>query len=88
MLYGYLISSAVFSIASALIAYSKGRNSLGWLIAGLAIGPFALIVALLPAEPREGRFVRCQSCAEVIAAEATLCRFCGERNREQLDATS
>jgi hypothetical protein len=73
----YLIGSFIFGIAASFIAYGKGRNSLGWLVAGLVIGPFALIAALLPPRPRAGRFHRCANCAEVISNEARVCRYCG-----------
>jgi len=73
----YLIGALIFGISAAFIAYGKGRNSLGWLAAGLVIGPFALIAALLPARPRVGRFLRCSNCAEVIAIDARVCRYCG-----------
>ena len=72
----YILMGFTFAVTAALIAYSKGRNSLGWFIAGFVIGPFALIVAALPRVTREGLYVRCPSCAEVIRADATLCRYC------------
>jgi hypothetical protein len=76
-MYFYVIAALVFGIVASVIAYGKGRNSLGWFLAGCAIGPFALIVALLPAVPADGRYVRCLACAEVIQADATVCRHCG-----------
>lgn len=76
-MYLYVIGAVVFAIASSFIAYGKGRNSLGWFLAGLLIGPFALVIALLPPRVREGRFVQCAKCAEVIPADAQVCRFCG-----------
>ena len=78
----YIIGALIFGVAAALIAYGKGRNSLGWLVAGLVIGPFALIAALLPARPRIGRFLRCANCAEVIPADARVCRYCGAVTHE------
>ncbi len=73
----YIAVAITFAIAASVIAYSKGRNSLGWFLAGLLIGPFALIVAALGPVPREGLFVQCGACCEVIRAEATICRYCG-----------
>ncbi len=66
----------VFGVVASLIAHGKGRNSLGWFLAGLFIGPFALVVALLPPVFRDGMFAYCPACKEVIRAEAASCRYC------------
>jgi hypothetical protein len=81
----YLIGSVLFGIAASLVAYGRGRNSLGWLVAGLVIGPFALVAALLPPRPRDGRFHRCAHCAEVISVNAHVCRYCGAVAQEGAD---
>jgi hypothetical protein len=73
----YIIAAVVFAIVASVAAHNKGRNSLGWFLAGLAIGPFALLVAALPNVPRSGQFKRCGTCGEVIREDAKLCRFCG-----------
>jgi hypothetical protein len=73
----YLIGSVLFGIAASLVAYGRGRNSLGWLVAGLVIGPFALVAALLPPRPRD--------CAEVISVNAHVCRYCGAVAQEGAD---
>ncbi len=70
------IVALVFGVVSSVIAHNKGRNSLGWFIAGLLVGPFALVVASLPPVVREGQFKKCPRCAEIIRAEATRCRHC------------
>jgi hypothetical protein len=71
-----LVVALVFGVVSSIIACSKGRNSLGWFITGLIIGPFALVVAALPPVVREGQFKRCPGCAEIIQAEAIRCCHC------------
>jgi len=81
----YIIGSVIFGVAASFVAYGKGRNSLGWLVAGLVIGPFALVAALLPPRPRESRFYRCAHCAEVIAVGAHACRYCGTVAQESAD---
>lgn len=75
----YIISALVFGVIASLLAHNKGRNSLGWFIAGIFIGPFALIVAALPNIPKEGQYLLCPACCEVIRSDAKLCRYC---NRE------
>lgn len=74
---GLWIITFVFGVIASVIAYSKGRNSLGWFIAGMFVGPFALVVAFLPPVTRDGMFEACPACREVVHADAGTCRFCG-----------
>ncbi len=71
----YVVALA-FGMVASIIAFSKGRNSLGWFFAGLLIGPFALVVAALPPVIRAGQFKRCLGCAEIIPEDAIRCRHC------------
>lgn len=81
----YLIAAFVFGVVTSLIAYSKGRNSLGWFVAGMIIGPFALVVAALPPVGTGGDFATCPACFEVIQGDARICRFCGTERVQPRD---
>ena len=75
-MYAIWIITLVFGIIASLIAYSKGRNSLGWFLAGMLVEPFALVVAFLQPTSREDMYSQCPVCKEVIREGAASCRFC------------
>lgn len=72
----YILICTVFGIAAALIAHNKARNALGWFVAGFLLGPFSLVVAVLPLALREGQTKRCPQCFEIIQDRAQLCKHC------------
>lgn len=78
-MHAFWIVTFVFGIVASVIAQGKGRNSLGWLFAGMFLGPFALIVAFLPPVERAGMFTKCPACREVIREDAEACRYCRTR---------
>jgi len=76
----------LFGMVAAILATQKGRSGFGWFLLGVLIGPFALIVALLPSREDQSRhdalrygqaagYRKCPSCAEAIRAEAVKCYY-------------
>lgn len=72
----YILICTIFGVAAALVANSKARNALGWFVTGFLLGPFSLVVAVLPLALRDGQTKRCAQCSEVIQDQAVLCKFC------------
>ena len=75
-MHAFWMVTVVFGVVASMIAHGKGRNSLGWFSAGMFLGPFALVVAFLPPVQREGMYVRCPACQEIIRDNASTCRYC------------
>lgn len=78
----YVITWIAVGACASLVAASKGRSPVGWLLLGTFFGPLATTVACLlpsvlgkeaPAPP-----VRriCPHCSNEIAPSARMCRWC------------
>ena len=86
-----------FSIATAIVAGSKGRNVFGWLLLGCLFSLLALIlVAILPSKktpaPMSGgevatpdTHIRCPDCKELVRKDANVCWHCHCKLTPQLD---
>ncbi len=77
----------LLGIIPAVIARNKGRNFFPWYIYGVLLLVVALIHSLLMKEDKraieeralaDGSMKKCRFCAEIVKAEAQVCRFCGK----------
>ena len=80
-----LICLSPLGLASIYIAWRKGQLSMRWIAYSLLV-PFVAIVHVLyipknysvleKRKLQSGYHIKCPRCAEIIKAEAQICRFC------------
>lgn len=80
-----VLGSLFFAFLSSMVGKSKGFGSGSCFLAGLLLGPIALVWflvkpkdddALATAAIRSGDFRKCPFCAELVRYEASVCRHC------------
>jgi hypothetical protein len=83
---GFLVIAVLIGLIPAAIAHNKGHSFAVWWLYGflffIVALPCALVMQPRPAELErrrmgEGGLRKCPHCAELIKADARVCRFCG-----------
>lgn len=73
------------AVIVAMIASSRGRDALRWLIVSTLLSPVIAILLVFALDrvdlnaPTSDTHVKCPDCAELVRREAKVCKHCGAR---------
>ena len=67
-----LIGWVLFGLIGAAIGPKKGINTMGAFLAGVLLGPFALLMVFVTSNIKP-----CPQCAEKVNKDAKVCKHCG-----------
>lgn len=76
----------IFAILVGVYASSKGRSGVGFFFIAVLLSPLIGFIIALVVQPiranteakavESGEFKKCPNCAELVKAEAKLCKHC------------
>lgn len=84
MIFATLITCCAFGYVTGHMAEKQGRSFSTWFIGGFLCFIIAFFYLLLSKPSDEamiasGKYRKCPQCAEVIKADAKVCRYCGNK---------
>ena len=75
----WLFMAFICGGTASVIAKNKGRSEFGWGLSAFIIGPFSLLVIILPPIANGKTTKNCPFCSEVIKYNAKICKYCNSQ---------